>query len=241
MGSFYGQDLAYIHAVAFSGLAQGAAPEIVRLLKSAGIPVHSVVDAGCGAGALTTALAETGLDVTGIDPSADLLAIARANVPHARFVNASIYDVEIPTCQAIVGVGEPLTYHTEGVDAEGLIQSFFHRASVVLPPGGMPIFDVIETGQPSLAGRSWSSGEDWAVLVQTSEDQATRVLVRTIETFRRVDHLYRRGCEIHHVHLFESGQLSRRLAECGFAIQSARAYGAQPLADRRRAFFCTRR
>jgi SAM-dependent methyltransferase len=240
MGSLYGQDLAYIHAAAFGDLAQGVAPEIVRLLKSAAIQIHSVVDAGCGAGALTMALVEAGFDVTGVDTSADLLAIARADVPRARFVNASIYEVEIPACQAILAVGEPLTYHAEDAEAERLVQTFFQRASIALPSGGMLIFDVIETGEPSLAGRLWSSGEDWAILAQTSEDQDTRTLVRTIETFRRVDHLYRRGREIHRVHLFETGDLSTRLAACGFAIQTARAYGAHPLAPRRRAFFCTR-
>ena len=39
MTSFYGQDLAYIQAAAFGGLAQGAAPEIVRFLKAAVVPV----------------------------------------------------------------------------------------------------------------------------------------------------------------------------------------------------------
>lgn len=240
-GSLYSQDLAYIHAVAFGGLAEGAAPEIVRLLKSAEIPIRSVVDAGCGAGTLSAALVEAGFDVTGIDSSADLLAIARAAVPRASFVNASIYDVELPACQAIVALGEPLTYHPEGAEADRLLEDWFQRASTALPPGGLLIFDVIEPGEPSLAGRFWSSGEDWAVLVHTSEDQPNRALIRTIETFRRVGQLYSRGCEIHRVHLFETCELSSRLAGCGFAVQTARAYGAYALAPRRRAFFCTRR
>jgi hypothetical protein len=54
----YSQDLAYIQAAAFGGLARGAAPEVVRLLKSATIPIRSVVDAGCRAGVLALALVE---------------------------------------------------------------------------------------------------------------------------------------------------------------------------------------
>jgi SAM-dependent methyltransferase len=238
--ALYGQDLAYIQAAAFGGLARGAAPEIVRLLQSAAIPIRSVVDAGCGAGVLAVALVEAGFSVTGIDNSAELLMVARAGAPQARFATGSIYEVEIPCCQAIIAVGEPLTYHAEGAEADRLVQSFFERASAILPSGGVLIFDVIETGEPSLSGRFWSSGEDWAVLSETSEDQAARTLVRTIETFRRVGNLYRRGLEIHHVCLFETRELSSQLAGFGFAVRTAQAYGSYPLAPRRRAFFCRR-
>lgn len=240
MESFYGPDLAYIHATAFAGSARGAAPEILRLLESAAIPIHNVVDAGCGAGTLAAILIEAGFDVAGIDVSSQLLAIARADVPGARFIEASIYEQEIPACEAILAAGESLTYHADAADAERQAGDFFQRAAAALPIGGMLIFDVIETGEPTLAGRSWSAGEDWAVLVETTEDQDARTLVRTIETFRRVDNLYRRGREIHRVHLFDSDELTRRLAACGFEVLSAQAYGAHPLAPRRRAFFCTR-
>jgi len=162
VGWLYQQDLAYIHAVAFSALARGAATEIVRRLRAARCSVRRVVDVGCGAGPLTQALAEAGFEVTGIDCSAELLAIARAAVPTAHFVHASIYDVEMPPCDAIVALGEPLTYHGEADGADLRVSRFFQRASAVLPQGGVLIFDVIECGEPSLTGRFWSSGDDWA-------------------------------------------------------------------------------
>ncbi len=236
----YKQDLAHIQAVAFGKLAQGAAPEIIRLLRRAPVPIRSVVDAGCGAGPLAAALVEAGFEVTGIDSSAELLAIARSAVPKARFIHGSIYEIAIPICEAIVALGEPLTYHPEGVDADSLVEGFFRTASEVLPPGGLFIFDVIELGGPSLAGRYCSSGEDWAVLAETEEDQDSRTLVRTIETFRRVGHLYRRGREVHHVRLFDTAVLCNQLALCGFSTQTAQAYGAHQFGPRRRAFFCTR-
>jgi SAM-dependent methyltransferase len=238
--SLYKQDLAYIHAAAFSGMARGAAPEIVRLLKSAGIRIRRVLDVGCGAGPLTSALIDSGFDVTGIDSSSELLSFARTAAPSARFVNASIYDAELPECEAIVAVGEPLTYHPEQADADRSLQALFQRMSTILPSGGMLIFDVIGLGEPSLAGRSWSCGEDWAVLVETREDQDSHRLVRTIETFRRVDRLYRRGREVHSVRLFDTRTLTEQIAQCGFATVTEQAYGTQPLAPRRMAFFCTR-
>ena len=240
MESLYKEDLAYIHAAAFGGLAQGAAQEIVRLLKSAPLEIRHVVDLGCGAGPLSASLVEAGFEVTGIDNSAELLAIARAAVPKAQFANASIYDAEIPACEAVIALGEPLTYHPDGAKADLLVQNLFWRVSDVLPLGGLFIFDNIELGEPPLTGRSWSSGEDWAVLVDTQEDQHSRTLVRKIETFRRVNQCYRRGREVHRVRLFDTAVLCHQLVACGFATDTAQAYGTQRLAPRRRAFFCTR-
>jgi 2-polyprenyl-3-methyl-5-hydroxy-6-metoxy-1,4-benzoquinol methylase len=96
MGSLYAEDLVYIQTVAFGGLAQSAAPEVLRRFTCAAIQIRRIVDVGCGAGPLTAAIVQVGFEVTGIDKSAELLAIARAAVPRARFVHKSIYDAEIP-------------------------------------------------------------------------------------------------------------------------------------------------
>jgi len=237
VGSLYQRDLAHIQAVAFGALARGAATEVVRRLRAACCRIRRVVDVGCGAGPLTQLLVEAGFEVTGIDCSAELLAIARAAVPTAHFVHASIYDIEIPACDAIVALGEPLTYHDARDDADLRVNRFFQRASAVLPDGGVLIFDVIECGEPSLTARFWSSGDDWAVLVDTMEDPPSRTLVRSIETFRRVGEFYRRGHEVHRVRLFESDRLRDELIACGFEIETAREYGTQKLGPRRRVFF----
>jgi SAM-dependent methyltransferase len=240
MQSLYQCDLAYVHAAAFENLARGAAGEIVRRLQNSSAEVRRVMDVGCGAGPLTKPLLDAGFDVTGIDTSAELLELALANAPTAHFVHASAYDVQIRAYDAVVALGEPLTYHAEGADAENLVSCFFQRVAEVLPPGGMLIFDVIGLGEPSLAGRTWSSGDDWAVLVDTTENQTERTLVRNIETFRRVGEFYRRSREVHRVRLFEVRRLCEQLASYGFATEIAQSYGAQQLPPRRHAFFATR-
>jgi SAM-dependent methyltransferase len=234
----YQADLAYIHATGFSALAHGAAPEIIRRLLAAS--AHRVLDVGCGSGALTMLLIEAGFDVTGIDPSPDPLALARAAAPAARFVQGSVYDIELPGCDAILAIGEPLTYHDDLAAADSRVERFFRSAAAALRPGGLLIFDIIETGEPSLAGRSWASGEDWAVLVETHEEQSARTLTRDIQTFRRVADLYRRGHEVHNVRLFDAAALCRALTDAGFSVETAQSYGAHALAPRRRAFFAVR-
>ena len=240
MATLYQCDLAYVHAAAFETLARGAAREIILRLQSCSAPVRKVMDVGCGAGPLTKALVDVGFEVTGVDTSAELLELARANVPKAHFVHASIYDTEIRGYDAVVAVGEPLTYHAEEAGADNLVRAFFQRVAGALPPGGLLIFDVIGLGEPSLAGRTWSSGDDWAVLVETTENQTARTLVRNIEVFRRIRDAYRRSHEVHRVHLFDVSILCNQLASYGFAVETSRSYGAQQLPPRRHAFFATR-
>jgi SAM-dependent methyltransferase len=238
MSTIYRNDLAYIHAVAFENLARDAVAGIIGRLRNAAVPVRRVTDVGCGAGPLAAALSDAGFAVTGIDLSADLLVIARAAVPSAKFVRGSAYDVEIEPCEAVIALGEPLTYHEDPVEADSRVRRFFRRVSDALPRGGLLVFDLIETGEPSLSGRSWMSGPDWAVLVDTAESADGRTLVRNIETFRRAGEHYRRGYEVHKVRLFDSETILAELAAAGFGAETATSYGAQPLPRRRRAFFC---
>lgn len=240
MDAIYECDLAYVHATAFEALALGAAPEIIRCLQSCSTPVRRVLDVGCGAGPLTRALSEAGFEVTGVDTSAALLELAREKAPGAQFVNASAYEIELSGYDAIVAVGEPLTYHADSADADSLVSRFFGNVARALPPGGMLIFDVIGLGAPSLAARTWASGEDWAVLVETTEKEAERILVRNIDTFRSTGGLYRRSREVHKVRLFDIPELREQLSSLGFAVETAECYGRHPLAPRRHAFFATR-
>ena len=53
---------------------------------------RSVLDLGCGNGALSKVLAEKGLIVTGMDASEDMLAVARKNCPGIRFHRADATD-----------------------------------------------------------------------------------------------------------------------------------------------------
>ncbi len=240
MTGCYRSDLAYIQAVGFDAFATGAAPHIIDRLRHAAIDVRRVVDAGCGAGALTGALVASGFDVTAIDQSRDLLDVARARVPGARFVHASIYDAALPPSDAVLAIGEPLTYHDDASRAESAVRSFFDRAAAALPPGGQLIFDVIVCGAPELTARSWRAGDDWACLVDTVEDAPASTLVRTIETFRRVGGLYRRDREIHRVRLFDADTMRDWLSGCGFRTTSDTAYGSWVLGPRRRAYFASR-
>jgi hypothetical protein len=68
--SAYGRDLAYAHDAGFGHFARGAAPELLRRLRDAGLDGGLVVDLGCGSGIWARALLDAGFEVLGVDVSA---------------------------------------------------------------------------------------------------------------------------------------------------------------------------
>lgn len=190
----------------------------------------------------TKALVDAGFDTVALDPSAALLERARLAAPSARFRQASAYDAALDSCDAILAIGEALTYHDPTEDAAAHLRGFFGSASLALQKGGLLVFDLIETGVESLDARAWKAGPDWAVLSASAEHRELMQLTREIETFRDMGGgSYRRRSEVHHVRLFERGAVNLWLEQAGFEVETAAAYGFFALPRRRVAFFATRR
>jgi SAM-dependent methyltransferase len=220
----YGEDLAYIHARGFTALAEAAAAAIVPLL---GEPRGLVVDLGCGSGVTTGAFADAGHEVLGVDASAAMLELARAAAPRARFLQASALDAALPPeCAAVVAVGEVLNYTERSLDP------LFRRVARALAPGGLFVLDLAGPGRIPGGGpaRSWSEGEDWAVLVETVEDPSTAVLTRRMTTFRELGGTWRRGRETHRQRLHRPGDVAAKLRALGLRVRIRRGYAGERFA-----------
>lgn len=240
MAQLYDEDLAFIHAAGFGELAAAATAALIPQLKARG--ARRVVDVGCGAGVSTKALVAAGFDTLAIEPSAALLDLARRAAPTARFERASAYDFTLDSCDAVLALGEALTYHAPYEDGEARLRGFLGKASRALAPNGLLAFDLIETGGPSLAARAWQAGPDWAVLSATHEDTETSSLTREIETFRELGSgTYRRRSEVHHVRAFQRAAVVSWLEQMGFEVEVATEYGGLVLPRRRVAFHALRR
>ena len=223
--SCYREDLAYVHAIGFGAFADSAATHLLGYFQELRVPFGRVVDIGCGAGVSSRIFSQAGFSVLGVEPSASLIEHARKAAPKAEFIQASAYDVVLPDCAAIVALGEALSYHGDLGAADDLVRGFFGAARTALAPGGLLAFDVIVTGEPALSGKTWASGEDWTVLVEVTEDQSRRALVREIEVFRAQSAHYRRTRERHLVRLFDSMELRAWLSDLGFDVEMREAYG----------------
>jgi SAM-dependent methyltransferase len=223
--AFYARDLAHVHDVGFGDFARDAAPGLLRRLRRAGIRDGLVVDLGCGSGIWARALLDAGYDVLGVDVSADLLALARARAPSARFVRGSAHDVDLPPCVAVTALGEVLNY---GAPPHALARTF-RRVHGALRPGGLFVFDVAGPGRADAQPRrTWRDGEGWLLCVEASEDRKSRELTRTITVFRRSGRSWRRSDEVHRLRLFDRKTVLSVLGTAGFEAEALAGYGRRP-------------
>jgi SAM-dependent methyltransferase len=83
--------------LAWSDLRPSAARLRYLALADALIPAGAdVLDLGCGAGIPMTATLAEGRSMTGVDISAAQIALARANVPSATFIQADLTTLDFP-------------------------------------------------------------------------------------------------------------------------------------------------
>lgn len=228
MHDHYKTDLAWIHDVGFSAYALNSAPAVLAELQRARIRNGLIVELGCGSGLLSAELAQAGYEIFGLDISPAMIALARKRVPQARFQVASLFNAEVPACQAVVSVGECLNYLFDPSNGKRSVRSLFQRVWRALAPGGLFIFDIAEPGQVSghLPVRSFTLADGWAVLLAKQEDRDGHRLTRQITTFRRSGKHYRRTDEVHELHLYQAGELAVILRRIGFRVRMRRSYGA---------------
>jgi SAM-dependent methyltransferase len=174
----------------------------------------------------------------GIDISEAMIALSRNRVPEAEFRLGSLFEVEIPRCQAVTAVSEVLNYLFDVENEELGLRRLFRRVHDALVPGGVFVFDVLSPGQvpPGIRDRGFRVGEDWAVLFEREEDVEGGTMERRIVSFRKVGELYRRDDEVHRVRLYDPAELSSELELAGFRVRTLRSYGNFPLSEGHTAF-----
>lgn len=223
----YGDDLAYVHDVAFGEHSRRAAPELLQLMRDHGIEGGRVVDLGCGSGIWARALTDAGYDVLGIDISASMIRLARRRAPRARFRRGAFLDARLPRCVAVTALGECFNYTFDGRGGTSSLARVFASVYRALDSGGLFVFDVAEPGAGRRRGRTRDhfTGDDWAILVEREEDLHRRLLTRRITSFRRVGRSWRRREETHRLRLHRAADLATALRRVGFRARVRRGYG----------------
>jgi SAM-dependent methyltransferase len=227
MTAWYGEDLAYIHDAGFRDYALKSAPGILDILKHREIQSGLIVELGCGSGLSAEILHQSGYQVLGIDISEAMVAIAQSRVPTAEFQVASLFTAAIPPCNAVISIGECLSYAFDA-NSDTVLDALFQRIYQALSPGGVFIFDVVVPGHgaPGEIVRNFTEGQDWIVLVEKQEDPTQQLLTRRIITLRQIEDLYRRTNEVHCQRLFNMENLAKTLRQNGFQVDITDRYGA---------------
>ena len=222
--NWYKEDLAYIHDVGFRDFALKSALSILEILKQKNINDGLIIDLGCGSGLSAQEFIKANYQVLGIDISQSMIDIARKKVPEAKFRVESFFKAEIPPFNAVTSIGECFNYLFDERNNSQTLTFLFERIYKALNPGGIFIFDVLEPVATRIT-QEFKEGEDWIVLVEKKENREKRQLTRRIITLRKVGNCYRRDNEIHHVRLCKSSEITEKLIEIGFKVQTIKNYG----------------
>jgi SAM-dependent methyltransferase len=238
MKEWYKEDLAYIHDTGYSEYVLKSAPGILAILAQNNIRSGLVVDLGCGSGLSVLELIKADYRVLGVDISESLIAIARTRVPGAEFRVESMFKTDIPSCNAVISIGECFNYLFDVDNNYQMLVQLFDRIYRALTPGGVFVFDIAEPGQvmPGETTKGFTEGKDWIVLVEKEEEQAQSILIRRIITFRKVGENYRRDDEVHHLRLYRATDVAEKLRQVGFQVQIMRSYGQYELPEAHAAF-----
>lgn len=235
----YQPDLAFIHDAAFGDWARLGGEAVLARLHHIGVDSGLVVDLGCGSGIAAELFTKAGFGVLGIDQSAAMVHLAQERVRSGEFLCAPVLDAELPTCRAVIAIGEVFNYtFDERMGTEALAQ-LFERVYRALVPGGLFVFDLARSGRvPEGRSRDFKQVEDWVVLHEAVEEGYS--LTRRITTFRRHGETFHKSEETHRLRLYSPSTVSSALIAAGFHVEVSDRFGDTPLAPGHAVFTATK-
>ena len=200
---------------------------------------ESLLELGCGTGAILAGLG-SGLSLTGIDLSEQMLAFARRRCPYARLFRLDMTTFSLAErFDAVVCVFDTLNHVTT---IEGWI-STFSRVAEHLKEGGLFIFDVNTVGRLHQLGESapWVHDFDGHTLIMDVQYDGTSLSEWDIRIFERTaQHRF----TLHHERITELGvalgQLRQALDDDFELLEECDPEGNPPDDESRRAYFVYR-
>ncbi|HWI55573.1 MAG TPA: class I SAM-dependent methyltransferase, partial [Desulfobacteria bacterium] len=115
-----------------------------RLFKKHDIGVREILDIGCGTGNVTLPLAELGYQLTGLDMSAEMLAVAEQKARdkglQVKWIKQDMKEMDLGglNYELVISMTDSLNYLNTIEDLEQV----FNRVRGLLKPGGWLIFDL---------------------------------------------------------------------------------------------------
>ncbi|MBE5786540.1 MAG: class I SAM-dependent methyltransferase [Clostridiales bacterium] len=202
-----------------------------QLMEGAGIgPGKRCVECACGTGSITIPLRRAGYQMTGVDLSQDMLALAMekagaagVNIP---FVCQDMTKLQVPRrVECVLATCDGVNYLTGPEKA----QAFFAAAFQALRPGGILIFDVStpEKLQNTLGNNTlFSDDEEIAFIWRNAYQERTGCVQMNLSIFeRQADGRYQRFEESQMQRAHSREELTLWLQQAGF--EGITFYGRQ--------------
>lgn len=189
------------------------------LLNREGLQPCTAVDLACGTGSVALLLADMGLQVTGVDMSAEMLCMASQKAYGHKnrpvFVCQKLQQLHLPKAVDLaVCALDSLDYITDPADCEKAIERVYKS----LNPGGCFIFDVNTPEKlRAMDGQIFLDEDDDVYCVWRGEfDVDTNICTYWMDLFQRTGNTWQRSYEEHREYAYSAEQLTGYLKAAGF-------------------------
>ena len=204
------------------------------------------MDLACGTGSVALLLAQSGMDVTAVDLSEDMLCQASAKAQERslpiRFVRQRLEKLWLPRgVDLAVCALDSLDYITDPEACQEAIRRIYR----CLNPGGCFIFDVNTPEKlRAMDGQVFLDEDEDVYCVWRGEfDEDTNICTYGMDLFQRSGNVWHRSWEEHREYAYSREQLTKYLQEAGFT--SIRVYAdrkfCEPGAAEQRMYFKARK
>jgi SAM-dependent methyltransferase len=236
--SVFGDSYAEYYDVFYSEKDYGAEAAFVRNIIQRHKPtLHSILDLGCGSGRHAVEFARTGLMVTGVDRSGDMIEQAKNRIRRVSpelegrltLIEADVTNfTSTVTYDAVVSLFHVVSYQTSN-DALGGV---FQCARSALPEGGLFVFDfwygpAVLTQQPSVRVRRISAPSVCLTRIAEPEVQVERNVVNVKYTTIAIDqrnHASEEFIEVHAMRYLFLPEIEMLASRCGFEVLEVGAW-----------------
>jgi len=227
----------------YDALMEDPQPKSARVLDAIEkyLPqASSLLELGCGTGAVLAGLTSL-RSLTGLDRSPEMLAIARAKVPSARFIEADMASRDLrERFDVVICVFDTLNH----LPSFGLWTGLFDRVYDHLAEGGLFVFDVNPVGQLRRLGDAppWVDEFDGHTVIMDVQFKEDGPSIWDIRVFERLGGT---RFTLHHERIEELGvelnRIKSSLASRFDLLEETDPKGEKPNDESLRAYFVVRR
>ena len=217
---------------------------IESLWNGSGIKPRLILDLACGTGRVSRLLSSRGYEVTGVDASSEMLAVASRHGGKVQYIQQDMRELDLyGTYDAIICLCDSVNYITEPDE----LRHVFGLAYNYLNPGGMFVFDVnTDYKYRNILGSNTFCRDvgGCAYIWENRYDRKSKLNEYNMAIFVRMDGgLYERFDESHLQRAYDSYKLQEMLSETGF--ENMQPYDAftldEPKSSSERVFFTAKK
>lgn len=165
----------------FGSIAAAAAADRAFVASWAATVVGAVIDVGCGPGQWTRFLADSGLDVTGVDPVPEFVTSAAATHPGIDFAVGTAEALDRPDSS----LGGILAWYSLIHTAPSRLPAALQEFARCLRPGGALMLGFFAGADAEPFDHAVIRAYTWTV--ETISQQVTAAGFRVVETATRTD------------------------------------------------------